>query len=109
MVFGLADGGFVRQWGVVGEGEGQFKYPGFVVVKGGEVLVTYSNNHRVQVFVRQWGGGGDGEGLFKHPTGLAVSEGEVYVCNSGNYRVRCSAEPCVPLCLLSLLKKAFQA
>ena len=94
VVFGLADGGFVRQWGIRGEGEGQFKGTNSVVVKGEEVLVTDNNNHRVQVFgldgtfVLQWGGEGDGERQFKNPTGLAVSEGEVYVCDFDNDRMQ---------------------
>ena len=96
VVFGLADGGFVRQWGRKGEGEGQFNQPNRVVVKGEEVIVVDSGNHRVQVFgldgtfVRQWGGEGHGRapGQFDHPICLAVSEGDVFVCDYFNFRVQ---------------------
>ena len=61
-------------------------------MNGDEVLVTDSENNRVQVFgvdgsfVRQWGEEGDGAGQFENPDGIAVSEGEVFV--SCDHRVQ---------------------
>ena len=76
-MFGL-DGSFVRQWGTVGSGEGQFNFPHGVLVDGDEVLVIDTCNNRVQVFglngsfVRQWGDKGYGVGQFHFPWGVAV-------------------------------------
>jgi DNA-binding beta-propeller fold protein YncE len=86
VVFNL-DGSFVRQWGSVGSGDGQFNLPYGVVVNGDEVLITDNSNHSMQVFgldgvyKRQWGGEGDGAGQFNCPMGIAVSEGEVFVAS----------------------------
>ena len=46
-VFGL-DGSFVRQWGGLGHGVGQFVCSRGIAVSKGEVFVA--SNHRVQVF-----------------------------------------------------------
>ena len=43
-------GTFVRQWGEQGAGEGQSNDPAAVAVRGEEVIVCDSDNHRIQVF-----------------------------------------------------------
>ena len=66
-------------------------------MKGNEVIVTDSLNHRVQVFgldgifVRQWDGEGDGPGRRRQlldPCCVAVVGGEVLVSVAGHHRVR---------------------
>ena len=93
-VFDL-DGTFVRRWGNIGEGPGQFSDPRGLAVHGDLVLVADGGNHRIQcfgldgTFVHMWGSAGDAPGQFNHPRGLAVSSaGEVFVCDSGNSRVQ---------------------
>jgi hypothetical protein len=42
---------FIAKWGSEGDGDGQFKYPvGVAVDTSGNVYVTDSDNHRIQVF-----------------------------------------------------------
>jgi DNA-binding beta-propeller fold protein YncE len=45
-------GTFLRTWGFLGTGDGQFKMPAGVAVQGNEVFVADRNNNRVQVFCR---------------------------------------------------------
>lgn len=83
-------GHFVSEFGQRGSAPGQFNYPTHVsVTRDGEILITDSMNHRVQIFdnegrfLKQIGGAGDSVGSFSRPKGAAVdSEGHVYVVDA---------------------------
>jgi len=89
---------FVKEWGGLGTGDGQFNSPQGVAVDkmGGYIYVTQIANDRVQKFtsdggfVTKWGGEGSGNGTFFNPRGIAVnSSGEfVYVADQGNHLVQ---------------------
>jgi len=90
-------GTFVRQWGFLGTGNGQFNVSmGIDVNSSGYVYVADYNNHRIQVFtstggfVRKWGIHGSGDGEFSYPYGIAVNRlnDHVYVTEAGNNRVQ---------------------
>jgi uncharacterized protein (TIGR03663 family) len=100
--------------GTVGTGPGEFNHPrGIAVGPEGNVYVTDSDNHRVQVFtpdgtyLREWGSrchletgqgcvdpDGDGpllygDGQFQEPWGIDVDdEGNVYVADTWNHRIQ---------------------
>ncbi len=103
------DGAFVRQFGSVGRGDGQFWRErnangptGIAIDAEGFVYVADTWNHRIQKFtpdgrfVTKWGGytnlvagppGGDRTGFYG-PRGIAIGPGgEVYVTDTGNARV----------------------
>jgi hypothetical protein len=95
-----ARGRFLRAWGSVGTGPGQFaanQSPGDVAVaSNGNVYVADTWNQRIEEFtsmgrfLRQWGGGatGAGPGPFYGPRSLAVApSGRVYVADTGNKRI----------------------
>ncbi len=84
------------QWGSNGTGDGQFSGPSYIATSSqtGNVYVTDSQNHRVQVFdedgeyVNQWGSNGTGDGQFQRPTGITVDASDnVYVMDTDNDRV----------------------
>lgn len=94
-------GRFLRAWGTVGTGPGQFssnQSPLGVAVSGnGMVYVADTWNQRIEVFsetgklLRQWGGGAIGTkpGQFYGPRSVAVaSSGNVYVADTGNRRIQ---------------------
>jgi DNA-binding beta-propeller fold protein YncE len=89
-------GKVVRSWGTTGSGPGQFDFNGLqsedgayaslAIGPGGQVYVSDSNNHRVQVFtadgtfVRKFGNDGTARGQFRLPFDLSVDgAGNVYV------------------------------
>jgi uncharacterized protein (TIGR03663 family) len=82
--------------GSQGQNEGQFSQPrGIAVSPDGNIYVTDSGNHRVQVFtpqgqfLRSWGGPGAEPGQFTEPWGIAVApNGDVYVADTWNHRVQ---------------------
>lgn len=90
------EGRFLRRWGSLGGGVGQFNTPaGVAVDEAGSVYVADTLNHRVQVFntegrfLCRWGTQGSGDGQFDVPAGLAVDwAGHVYVCDRSNNRVQ---------------------
>lgn len=42
---------FVKQWGSLGAGDGEFNQPGGIAVgKGGDIYVADADNHRIQKF-----------------------------------------------------------
>jgi RHS repeat-associated protein len=91
-----AEGVFIRQFGVEGKENGQFKKPEGIAVDGkGDVWVADSGNNRIEEFkptgefLRVFGSEGSGDGQFKTPTGLAFdAEGDLWVTDSGNDRVQ---------------------
>jgi DNA-binding beta-propeller fold protein YncE len=87
-------GTFVRTWGTVGAGDGQFRYLADVAVDpAGNVYTVDRDLNRVQkfsssgAFVATWGSQGSGEGQFSGPLGIAADETGVYVTDTGNARV----------------------
>jgi tripartite motif-containing protein 71 len=87
---------FLDQWGTLGAGAGQFRYPyGIAVAADGTVLVTDQYNFRIQEFgpagefIRAWGSQGTGPGQFGIQIGIAIdSNGLVYVADYGNDRIQ---------------------
>ena len=87
---------FVRKWGSEGSEDGQFDTPAGVALDGdGNVYVTDTRNHRIQVFnsegnfLRKWESRGSEDGQFDRPYGLAIgSDGNVYVADTGYYRIQ---------------------
>jgi DNA-binding beta-propeller fold protein YncE len=79
-----------------GFGRGQFEFPrGITTDRSGNVLVSDSNNNRVQKFspqggfISMFGGAGHGPLEFQEPNGLAVdSKGNIYVADVNNHRVQ---------------------
>lgn len=86
---------FLRKWGTLGSGDGQFNWPvGVAVDASGNVYVADSGNHRIQkftssgAFITNWGTQGTGDGGFNRPYGVAVgASGNVYVADSFNNRI----------------------
>ena len=68
-------GTFVREWGELGDGEGQFSSPRGIAFDSsrGDLYVADTGNHRIQkfstrgTFILQWGTEGSGEGQFSSP------------------------------------------
>jgi len=89
-------GSFIRSWGGVGFGNGQFNLPlGVATDSSGNVFVADSANNRIQkfsttgTFIRKWGFTGTGNGQFNIPYGVAVdSSGNVFVADRSNDRVQ---------------------
>jgi sugar lactone lactonase YvrE len=87
---------FVTGWGGSGANNGQFQAPiGICVQSGGEVLVSDTENNRVQRFAAdgsfqaKWGSQGTANGKLNFPRGVAVdSSGSIYVVDSENSRVQ---------------------
>jgi DNA-binding beta-propeller fold protein YncE len=79
-----------------GGGRGQFDFPrGMAVDRLGNILVSDTNNGRVQrfaptgVFLNAFGTIGQNAGQLKEPNGIAVdSKGNIYVADVGNHRVQ---------------------
>jgi len=84
-------GTFLRKWGAVGEGPGQFVTAwGIAVDSTSQVYVADGGNKRVQKFsstgsfLDQWREFGGDPGVFATPTGVDIdSEGNIYVADQG--------------------------
>ena len=89
-------GVYQRQWGTLGNGDGQFRFPAHLDFgPGGSLFVADSNNHRVQVFdangtfQRKFGLPGPAAGRLWLPVGIDVTgDGYVYVSDTYNYRLQ---------------------
>jgi len=79
-----------------GAGRGQFDFPrGIIVDRAGNILVSDSNNNRIQkfspagVFLSMFGTAGRNRGDFREPNGIAVDlKGDIYVADVSNHRVQ---------------------
>jgi tripartite motif-containing protein 71 len=96
----VADAEFLRTWGQIGTGPGQFRLPdGLAVDTGGSVWVADRDNNRIQKF--SWQGKVEpfppferthltsAPGHFNLPYGVAVNGlGELYVADTHNHRIQ---------------------
>ena len=79
-----------------GAARGQFDFPrGIAADRSGNILVSDSNNHRIQkfsptgAFLGMFGFSGSRPGELSSPNGIAVdSKGNIYVADTGNHRVQ---------------------
>jgi hypothetical protein len=86
---------YVRQFGSVGSGNGQFNTIGGIAINGsGDVYVSDPGNDRVQefndegTFLRAFGSYGSGNGQFAYPSAVAIdASGDVWVLDNYNDRV----------------------
>ena len=86
---------FVRKWGTLGSGNGEFDIPmGVTVDASGNVFVTERNNDRIQKFtpdgdyLAQVGSSGQGDGELEWPLDVAVDDsGYIYVADSYHSRI----------------------
>jgi len=89
-------GSYLKKFGSVGSGEGQFKGPIGIAFSAGSVFVTDFNNNRVEkfstagAFQGQFGESGSENRKFSGPYGIASDPqtGNLYVVDSGNRRVQ---------------------
>ncbi len=80
----------------IGTMPGEFYGPRDIAVdSGGNIYVTDTGNHRVQVFgihgelIAWFGGKGDGDGFFHEPVGIAIdTDGNLLVADTWNHRVQ---------------------
>jgi sugar lactone lactonase YvrE len=93
-----ANGEFVKEWGVSGQGETPFALwgpRGVVVDTKGQVYLSDTGNKRIVIYdsagnyVAQFGSTGSDPGQFNEPVGLAVdASGKVYITDTWNQRVQ---------------------
>jgi DNA-binding beta-propeller fold protein YncE len=92
-----SDGSFVKQWGSLGSGDGEFSQfvQGLATDREGNVYVADAGNGRIQKFspdgqfITKWGSDGSEDGQFSFPYGLAVGpDGSIYVDDLGNRRIQ---------------------
>jgi DNA-binding beta-propeller fold protein YncE len=88
---------FVKKWGSLGTGDGQFKKPHDLDFDPSEKYLysTDREGHRVQVFdkngtfIKKWGSEGTGDGEFRKPYSVDVdSQGNVWVAELENHRIQ---------------------
>lgn len=71
-----------------GSGNGQFEYPGGLVIAGNSIFVCDSQNHRIQeltktgLMIREFG-----NGFLSFPHSIIYDNGKLYVTDSANHRV----------------------
>jgi len=91
-----SDSTYIRQWGQLGSGDGEFRFPMDVAVDtNGNVFVTDTGNDRTQKFsntgefIRSWGASGTDNGQFMSPVYIDVdSQGNVFVAGTVNHRIQ---------------------
>ncbi|MEW5760786.1 MAG: 6-bladed beta-propeller, partial [Candidatus Thermoplasmatota archaeon] len=84
--------------GLIGYGpsNGELGFPviGIALDDIGNIYVSDTWNHRVQIFdssgrfLKKFGGYGSEEGMFMYPRGIAVDNARIYVVDSDNHRVQ---------------------
>jgi tripartite motif-containing protein 71 len=98
-------GVLLAQWGVPGDGDGQFDRPVRVATspEGSMVYVVDNFNYRIQVFtdlggyLGQWGTLGTGPGQFLNPIGIAVDGlGNVFIADTNNSRIQVFGDKATP-------------
>ena len=90
------EGHFQYKFGKKGQGDGEFSYPGYLLVNESQHLfVCDRSNHRVQVFelngkfIGKFGTKGSKLGEFNYPLSVALlSNGRVVVSDEGNHRIQ---------------------
>ena len=96
---GIADYQYQSQFGSRGSTTGRFDGPrGVAIDNVGDIVVTESGNHRVQICTdtgtcTAWGSFGTLSDQFDRPRGVGVdSEDRIFVADRGNDRIeRCNA------------------
>jgi|KBSMisStaDraftv2_1062788.scaffolds.fasta_scaffold1394410_1 DNA-binding beta-propeller fold protein YncE len=89
-------GNFIREWGSLGAGQGQFNFPDSLAVdSAANVYVGDRDNHRIQKFsssgnfIREWGKFGQADGEFETPFDVAIdTSGNVFVADRGTERIQ---------------------
>jgi sugar lactone lactonase YvrE len=88
-------GEHLRWFGAHGTGEGEFSRPRGLALHNGELFVTDSCNHRIQVFslegkyLRSIGSSGAEPGQLQYPYDVAVrSDGTVFIAEWGQHRIQ---------------------
>jgi outer membrane protein assembly factor BamB len=85
---------FIRKFGSLGSGDGQFNRPSGISVVDGLIYVSDCGNNRIQTFtkegqfVRKFGSRGPRDGEFDNPLGIAIADGLIYVSDCGNNRIQ---------------------
>ncbi len=86
-----ADGTWAMQWGVSGEGPGQFNDICDLAVDDQGIYVADTFHNRVQKFSKDgkyMGAWKDGQGSFYYPRGITTDgKGHVYLVDSGHHRI----------------------
>jgi len=91
-----SSGRFVRSWGMMGQGPGEFnRVRALAIGPDGLLYAADACNHRIQVFTRQgrfvrsFGRVGSGPGELQYPYDLCFGPGgELYVAERGNHRIQ---------------------
>ena len=89
------DGTFLRKWGELGKGPGQFIYPTDIAFdeKVHVFVSEYGDNDRIQVFDTEgkflytFGRPGRGDGELARPQSMLIEDGLVYVTDASNHRL----------------------
>jgi DNA-binding beta-propeller fold protein YncE len=88
---------FIRQWGSLGMGKGQFSEtaPGIAIDNNNHVYVVDKINSRVQMFdnrgnyLDSWGSDGKGPQQLHKPEDIAVNiKGDIYITDTRNSRIQ---------------------
>ena len=90
------EGHFQYKFGKKGQGDGEFSYPGYLLVNESQHLFVCDRfNYRVQVielngkFIGKFGTNGSKLGEFNYPLSVALlSNGRVVVSDEGNHRIQ---------------------
>ena len=90
------EGHFQYKFGKKGQGDGEFSYPGYLLVNESQHLFVCDRfNYRVQVFelngkfIGKFGTKGSKLGEFNYPLSVALlSNGRVVVSDEGNHRIQ---------------------
>lgn len=92
-----SDGSFSREFGGLGNGDGQLNYPAALEFNfDGELVVVDRKNHRIQMLdpltgkcIWKFGTFGRADGLVSEPSGVAIDDDANYIItDSGNNRLQ---------------------